>query len=104
MPSKVAMSLSLTLTSAVSLETSQCPEILNIEGFEPFELQLNGNYKNQDESILVQNPEDSAWFIMGENHGTIVSFDQSKCPMDNKNWQMLDLGEMQYSPYEINFL
>ena len=104
MLSKITMSLTFCLTSAVTLESSQCSEVLKIQGFEPFELQLDGNYKNQDDSIIIHNPEDSAWFIMGENHGTIVSFDQSECPADNKNWHILDLGEMQYSPYEVNFL
>ena len=108
MTSKIAM-MTLSLTSAVSVTldghmTSQCPEILNIKGFEPFELQLNGNYKNGDDSIIIQNPEDSTWFIMGESHGTIVSFDKSKCPADNKNWHILEQEEMKYSPYEINFL
>ena len=105
MISKIAMmTLTLTLTSALTLDGLQCPEILKIKGFEPFELQLNGNYKNEDDSVIVQNPEDSTWFIMGETHGTIVSFDQSKCPADNKNWHILEIEEMKYSPFEINFL
>ena len=90
--------------AALTLNGLQCPEILKIKGFEPFELQLNGNYKNEDNSVIVQNPEDSTWFIMGETHGTIVSFDQSKCPADNKNWHILELEEMKYSSFEINFL
>ena len=73
------------------------------KGFPAFEQQIDGSYRNREDSLIVKNGEDSTWFIMGSPHGTIVSFDQAGCPEQNQKWHLLNLDNMQYSDYDLKF-
>ena len=101
----VTFGATLNLDNSISsIDTASCPESIRIIGLPVFEKQVDGSFLNEDDSLIVKNEDDSTWFIMDPNLGTVISFDQAKCPTENKNWHLLDLENMSYSDYDIQFL
>ena len=90
--------------SISNTDTISCPDLVQIMGLPIFEKQVDGSFINEDNSLIVKNKDDSTWFIMDSSLGTVVSFDQAKCPTENKKWHLLDLEKMNYSDYDIHFL
>ena len=105
------LAITATCSAVVKLNKSisnnditSCQEWIQIIVFPVFEKQIDGCFRNEDNSIIVKNNDDEIWFIMDSNLGTVVSFDQAKCPTENEKWHLLDLGNMNYSDYDIQFL